>query len=135
LHDVEELARIAIDCGYRIHREIGPGLLESAYEVLLADALQKRGLAVARQKALPLSIGKVRLAEAYWVDLLVQGNLIVEVKSVERLLPLHAKQVLTYIRLAGQPLGILINFGGDTFREGVRRIVDGPSDFAPRQRQ
>jgi GxxExxY protein len=135
LHDVEELARIAIDCGYRIHREIGPGLLESAYEVLLADALQKRGLAVARQKALPLSIGKVRLAEAYWVDLLVQGNLIVEVKSVERLLPLHAKQVLTYIRLAGQPLGILMNFGGDTFREGVRRIVDGPSDFAPRQRQ
>jgi GxxExxY protein len=133
LHDIEELARLSIDCGYRIHREIGPGLLESAYEALLADSLHKSGLHVERQKALPLAIGNVRLAEAYRVDLLINGALIVEVKSVERLLPLHSKQLLTHIRLAHQPLGILMNFGGDTFKEGVRRIVDGPSDFAPRQ--
>jgi GxxExxY protein len=133
LHDVEELPRLAIDYGYRIHREIGPGLLESAYEALLADALQKRGLNVERQKVLPLAIGDVRLTEAYRVDLLINQQLIVEVKSVERLLPLHSKQLLTYIRLAGHSLGILMNFGSDTFKEGVRRVVDGPSNFAPSQ--
>lgn len=132
MDDLEDLARVTIDCGYRIHREIGPGLLESAYEALLADAIQKRGLKVERQKVLPLAFGDVRVAEAYRVDLLVNGQLIVEMKSVERLLPLHSKQLLTYIRLANQRLGILMNFGEDTFKEGVRRIVDGPSDFAPR---
>jgi GxxExxY protein len=131
LHDLEDLARIAIDCGYRIHRDIGPGLLESAYEALLADLLQKHGLGVERQKILPLAYGDVRLPEAYRVDLLVEARLVIEVKSVERLQPLHSKQLLTYIRLAGQPVGILMNFGGDTFKEGVRRVVDGPSNFRP----
>jgi GxxExxY protein len=135
LHDLEELARIAVDCGLHIHKSIGPGLLESAYEALMADVLHRRGLSVERQKPLPLSIGAVRLAEAYRVDLLVEGRLILEIKSVERLLPLHGKQLLTYIRLAGQSLGLLMNFGGDTFREGVRRVVDGPSEFHRQQRR
>lgn len=129
MHDLEKLARNAVDCGYRIHRDIGPGLLESAYEALLLDALQKRGLMVERQKLLPLAYGDVRLAEAYRVDILVEASLIIEIKSVERLQPLHSKQLLTYIRLAKQPLGILMNFGGDTFKEGVRRVVDGLSNF------
>ena len=135
MHDLEELARDVIDAGFGIHREIGPGLLESAYEALLLNALQKRGRQVERQKTLPLAWGNVRLAEAYRVDLLVGGKLIIEIKSVERLLPLHSKQLLTYIRLFKQPLGILMNFGGDTFKEGVRRVVDGPSAFKPLEKR
>jgi GxxExxY protein len=129
LADIEEVARVAVDCGFRIHKELGPGLLESAYEALLEAWLRREDLVVERQKLLPLVFDGVSLADAYRVDLLVDGQLIIEVKSVERLAPLHSKQLLTYIPLARQPIGLLMNFGGETFRDGLRRIVNGAADF------
>ncbi|GAA0866637.1 GxxExxY protein [Sphingopyxis soli] len=122
--NVEELASIAVDCGFHLHKELGPGLLESAYEAIMADQLARRGLNVLRQVPIPLRYGGVELPEGFRADLLIEGRLLVELKSVERLSPLHGKQVLTYLRLLDMPLGLLINFGGETFKEGVKRIVN-----------
>lgn len=122
---LENLASIAIDCGYRLHRDLGPGLLESAYEAIMADQLVRRGVRVERQKPVPIRYDGLELAEGFRADLLLEGRLLVEFKSVERLSPLHSKQVLTYLRLLDLPLGLLINFGGATFKEGVRRIANG----------
>ena len=130
MNDLEKLARAAVDCGFRIHKELGPGLLESVYEAILANALTRNGLTVERQKPLPISFDGVQINEGYRVDLLVERQLIIEVKSVERLVPVHGKQLLTYLRLADQPLGLLMNFGGETFKEGVRRVANNYS-FAP----
>jgi GxxExxY protein len=129
--DIEELARVAIDCGFHIHKELGPGLLESVYEALLAERLRRSGIEAERQKLLPVEFDGLILSEGYRVDLLAGGRLIIEVKSVERLAPVHSKQLLTYIRLAKQPVGLLMNFGGETFRDGLRRIVNGPADIIP----
>ena len=128
--DLEELARIAVDCGFKIHSDLGPGLLESVYEAVLASALLRRGLAVERQTPIPIEYEGVRLTEGFRADLVVGGSLIIEVKSVERLGPIHGKQLLTYLRLTKQPLGLLMNFGGATFREGVKRVVNNHTDFA-----
>lgn len=122
--DVEELASIAVDCGFHLHKELGPGLLESAYEAIMADQLARRELHVLRQVPIPLRYGGVELPEGFRADLLIEGRLLVELKSVERLSPLHGKQVLTYLRLLDMPLGLLINFGGETFKEGMKRIVN-----------
>ena len=127
--DIEQVARVAIDCGFHIHKELGPGLLESVYEMLLAERLSRSGLTVERQKLLPVQFDGLNLPEGYRVDLLVDRRLIIEVKSVERVAPVHSKQLLTYIRLARQPVGLLMNFGGATFREGLQRIVNGPADI------
>lgn len=127
---LEELARETVDCGFRNHKTLGPGLLESVYEALLAECLSRRGISVERQKPLPIIFEGVSLHEGYRVDLSVERSLIVEIKSVERLAPVHGKQLLTYLRLAKQPLGLLINFGGETFKEGVKRVANDYS-FAP----
>jgi GxxExxY protein len=126
--DIEDCARLAVDAGLHLHRELGPGLLESVYEALLADRLARLGLLVERQKLLPVLFDGTILPDGFRVDLLVDEKLIIEVKSVERLAPVHSKQLLTYIRLAKQPVGLLMNFGGATFREGLRRIVNGPAE-------
>lgn len=126
---IEQLARVAIDCGLHIHTELGPGLLESVYEALLAERLSRSGYVVERQKLLPVEVDGLILSDGYRVDVLVAGMLIIEVKSVERLAAVHSKQLLTYIRLARQPVGLLMNFGAETFREGLRRIVNGPADI------
>ena len=127
--DIEECARLAVDAGFHLHRELGPGLLESVYEALLANRLGCLGLTVERQKLLPLVFDGIALSDGFRVDLLVDEKLIIEVKSVERLAPVHSKQLLTYIRLAKQPVGLLMNFGGATFREGLRRVVNGPAEI------
>ncbi|MGE5564101.1 MAG: GxxExxY protein [Bacillota bacterium] len=130
MKDLEELATTAVDCGFSIHRDLGPGLLESVYEAVLADAPNRLGILVERQKPLPISFEGVQINEGYRVDLLIEGTLIIEVKSVERIAPVHGKQLLTYLRLARQPLGLLMNFGGETFKEGVRRVANN-YNFAP----
>jgi GxxExxY protein len=122
---LEALASIVVDFGFHLHRDLGPGLLESVYEAIIADQLAKRGLLVERQKIIPIRYGDVVLAEAFRADLLVEQRLIVELKSVERLSPLHGKQVLTYLRLLNLPLGLLMNFGASTFKEGVKRVANG----------
>lgn len=129
MRDIEELARIAVDAGLHIHKELGPGLLESVYEALIAERLRRSGCEVERQKILPIRYDGIALKNGYRVDLFVDGKLIIEVKSIDRLAPVHGKQLLTYIRLANQPVGLLMNFGGATFREGLQRIVNGPADI------
>jgi GxxExxY protein len=128
--NLEEFARTAVDCGFAIHKELGPGLLESVHEAILADSLNRAGLFVERQKPLPISFQGVQINEGYRVDLLVEGCLIVEIKSVERIAPVHGKQLLAYLRLAQQPLRLLMNFGGETFKEGVKRVANNYA-FAP----
>lgn len=127
---IEEIATVAVDCGFHIHMELGPGLLESVYEALLAEALVQHGLAVTRQQAVPISFRGIVLPEAFRADLIVDNSLIIEVKSVERNAPVHAKQLLTYLRLMKQPLGLLMNFGCETFRDGIKRVVNGHNGFA-----
>jgi iron complex transport system substrate-binding protein len=130
VNDIEETARLAVDCGFQIHQELGPGLLESVYEALLDVKLRRSGLNVERQVPVPISFDGVVLQEGFRVDLLIERSLIIEVKSVERLMPVHGKQLLTYLRLTKQPLGLLMNFGAGTFREGLKRVVNGHTDFA-----
>lgn len=108
----------------RLHRELGPGLLESVYEALLAGRLEAMGYKVARQAPIGIEFDGIRFENAFRIDLLVDGRLIVEVKSIDRLSPVHAKQLLTYLRLSKQPVGLLINFGGETLKEGLRRLVN-----------
>ncbi|WP_033074825.1 GxxExxY protein [Sphingopyxis sp. MWB1] len=122
--DVEELARITLDCGYNLHREIGPGLLETVYEILLEEFLIERGLRVERQKIVPIMFRGRPLDEAFRVDLLLEGRLVIELKSTERHAPVHANQLLTYLRLMGLPLGLLMNFGAPSFKEGVKRLAN-----------
>ena len=126
--DIEDVVSIAIDCGFHLHKDLGPGVLESVYEALLAERLRRRGLLVERQKPLPILFDGIALPEGFRVDLLVDGQLIIEVKSVERLSPLHSKQLLTYLCLAKQPVGLLMNFGAETFKEGLRRIANGAAE-------
>lgn len=128
--EIEELARIVVDCAYKVHCELGPGLLESVYEAVLAKRLGKLGLRVERQKPIAIQFDDIDFEEGFRADLLVEGKLLVELKSAERLTPVNGKQVLTYLRLLNLPLGILVNFGGATFREGVRRIVNNHTETA-----
>jgi GxxExxY protein len=128
---LEELASIAVDCGFHIHKDLGPGLLESVYEAVLAEALSQRGLGIARQQSVPISFRGITLPEAFRADIVIENSLVIEVKSVERNAPVHAKQLLTYLRLMKQPLGLLMNFGCETFRDGVKRVVNGHNSFVP----
>ena len=133
--DIEDLARTSIDCGFHIHKKLGPGLLESVYEAVLAASLQQRGLRVERQKPIAIQFDDLSIAEGFGADLVVEDRLIVEINSVERTAPVHAKQLLTYLRLTEQPLGLLMNFGCETFREGIKRVLNGPSGFITPSRQ
>ena len=120
--DIERLTTAVIDCGYRVHVALGPGLLESVYEAVLADSLETRGLAVERQKTIPIVFEGKTLIEGFRADLIVEQTLIVEIKSVEQLQPVHGKQLLTYLRLAHKPIGLLINFNTELYKDGIRRI-------------
>ena len=128
--NIEELATTAVDCGFKLHERLGPGLLESVYEVVLLESLKRRGLGVERQVTIPIIVDDIFVNEGFRADLLVEGRLLIELKSVERLAPVHMKQVLTYLRLMELPLGLLMNFGAATFREGIRRVVNNHTDFA-----
>ena len=108
----------------RIHRELGPGLLESVYEIVLAGALARKGYKVERQKPVDINYDGLTFAAAFKVDILVEDSLVLELKSVEKLSGAHAKQVLTYLRLIKQPLGLLLNFSGETMKEGIRRLAN-----------
>ena len=125
---IDDLSGDVIGEAIRIHRELGPGLLESVYEMVLAAALSHRGYRVGRQVPVPLEYDGLRFDAAFRIDLLVDERLIVEVRSVEELKRVHAKQVLTYLRLTNQPVGLLLNFCANTMKEGVRRLVN---DYRP----
>ena len=123
--DVEELSAIVVDCGYKLHLEAGPGLLETVYEVVLAKMLTEQGISVRRQVPVPIRLMGMTFEEGFRADIIVEDRLLIELKSVENLMPVHSKQVLTYLRLLKLPLGLLINFGAPTFKDGCKRIVNG----------
>jgi iron complex transport system substrate-binding protein len=122
--EAERLAGLAVDAAYHLHRDLGPGLLESVYETLLATKLERRGIKVVRQKPIDIEYEGTRFRNAFAADLLLNDKLLIELKSVERTAPVHVKQLLTYLRLMDLPLGLLLNFGAATLREGVRRVVN-----------
>jgi len=127
---LEDIARVAVDCGFSLHKGLGPGLLESVYEAVLEQSLARRGLVVERQRPVPISFDGIAVDEGFRADLLVEGRLLIELKSVERIAPVHMKQVLTYLRLMNLPLGLLMNFGAATFREGIKRVANSRGPFA-----
>lgn len=126
--ELESLAREVVDCAYKVHCDLGPGLLETVYEAVLARRIATKGLRVERQKAIAFRFDGIDFDEGFRADLMVEGRLLVELKSSEKLAAVYGKQVLTYLRLLELPLGLLINFGGATFKEGVRRIVNSHND-------
>jgi GxxExxY protein len=131
MKDIDVVSGDVLDVALRLHRDLGPGLLESVYEAVLAGRLVAMGYTVARQRPVDIEFEGLRFEAAFRIDLLVDDRLVVEIKSVECLLPVHAKQLLTYLRLTKQPVGLLINFGGATLKEGVRRLVNNYRPSAP----
>lgn len=120
-----DIAKIVVDTAYKVHRALGPGLLESVYEAVLAHELEKAGLAVERQRPIPIQYNGLVLEEGFRADLVVGDSVIVELKSVETVSPVHKKQLLTYLRLADKRLGLLINFGANMIKDGIFRVVNG----------
>lgn len=131
MNDLEMISADVVDAALHLHRELGPGLLESVYEMVLAASLVRRGYSVTRQQPVDIEFDGMQFTGAFRADLIVEGQLVVEIKSVERLTGAHAKQLLTYLRLMNRPMGLLINFGGETLKEGLRRIVNGYRPSAP----
>ena len=119
------IAKQVVDAAFKIHTTLGPGLLESVYEAVLAYELKQRGLQVVRQQAIPVVYEEVHLEEGFRADLIVEGKVIIELKSVEIISPVHKKQVLTYLRLTNLKLSLLINFGEALIKDGITRVVNG----------
>lgn len=129
---LDEITGGIVDAALKIHIDLGPGLLESVYEVVLARALEKRGLRVERQKVVRFEYDGIVFEEGFRTDLLVDSRVIIEIKSIENLAPVHSKQTLTYLRLLNLQVGLLINFGAPTLKDGPRRIINNlPSSAFP----
>lgn len=122
--ETERIAATAVNCAFRIHNSLGPGMLESAYEALLSELLVREGPRVERQRIIPITLDDIVVDAGFRADLIVEGKLLIELKSIERLAPVHGKQVLTYLRFLDLRLGLLMNFGAPLFKEGLRRIVN-----------
>ena len=120
-----EIGTLVVEAAIAVHRELGPGLLETVYEVVLARELCERGLKVDRQVPVPIRYKDISFDEGFRADLVVEGKVILELKSVERVMAAHKKQVQTYLRLTGYKLGYLLNFGQDVMKTGITRCVNG----------
>lgn len=129
--EIEALARTVVNCGYHLHRDLGPGLLESVYERLLCEALRENGVQFQSQLIVPITYKGIVIDNGFRADILVEHKSLIELKSTENHAPVHAKQLLTYLRLLDLPLGLLMNFGAATFKEGVRRIANNYYSVAP----
>ena len=119
------ITAVIVDAAIVVHRQLGPGLLESAYEEVLSYELRGRGLTVARQVPIPIAYKNLLIPDAFRADMILSGLVLVELKSVETVLPVHAKQVITYLRLSGLKVGVLLNFNSLLLKDGIRRIVNG----------
>lgn len=122
--EIERIASICVDKGFRLHRDVGPGLLESAYEALMYESLRRDGLKVARQGIVAIEHDGIVIEQGFRYDLFVEDKLLIEIKSTDRHAPVHAKQLLTYLRLMDLPLGLLMNFGLGTFKDGIQRLAN-----------
>jgi iron complex transport system substrate-binding protein len=130
---LNEVSGEIVDAALKIHARLGPGLLETVYEVLLAHELERRGHKVERQRPVPIEVDGIRFDEGFRADLIVDGSVVLELKSVEALARVHAKQLLTYLRLLDCRLGLLINFGAPLLRDGIRRVVNRLPELNSRQ--
>lgn len=119
-----ELSRLIVDSAFQIHTKLGPGLFESVYEITMAHELQRRGCRIVRQRVIPVFYEGVKLDLGFRADVIVDRKVIIEVKSVEALAPVHAKQLRTYLRLMDLRLGLLINFNVDLIKNGIKRVVN-----------
>ena len=119
-----EIAKIVVDCCFKIHTSLGLGLLESVYEEILSYELQKRGLIIERQKGLPVQYDELKMELGFRADIIVENKVILELKSLEVLAPVHSKQLLTYLKVTNLKLGLLINFGETLIKDGIHRIVN-----------
>ena len=126
--DENQIGRIVVDAAISVHRELGPGLLETVYEVVLARELRERGLEVERQRPIPIEYRGLKFDEGFRADILVEGKVILELKSVEAVNNTHKKQLLTYLKLTGMKLGYLLNFGEALMKDGITRIVNRLSE-------
>lgn len=120
-----EISKLVVDAAYTVHVALGPGLLESVYETVLCHELRKRGLKVERQVAVPVVYDGLQFEEGFRADIVVEDKVVLELKSVETINPVHKKQTLTYIRLMDKRLGLLLNFGAALMKDGIWRIVNG----------
>jgi len=123
-----EIGSILLDTAIKLHKKLGPGLFENVYEVVLMDHLQKKGLSVQRQVSIPIKFEGKQFDEAFKLDLLIEGKVIIELKSIEKINPTHKKQVLTYLKLTNKKLGYILNFGTELMKDGITRIVNGLPD-------
>ena len=120
-----DIAKQIVDAAFKVHTTLGPGLLESVYEIVLAHEISQKGLRVERQKAIPIEYNGIKFKEGFRADMVVQNLVIIELKSVEKVSSVHKKQLLTYLRLSDKKLGLLINFGSALIKDGISRIVNG----------
>lgn len=120
----ERLISAVIDAGFRLHKELGPGLLESVYETVLSGRLERMGISTIRQMPVNIAVDGIEFVDAYRVDLFIEDWLVVELKAHDRLLGVHIRQAQTYVKLLNQPFGLIMNFGCDTFAEGIRRVYN-----------
>jgi GxxExxY protein len=121
--ETDDVARQIVDAAHKVHSALGPGLVESVYEACLVHELSTRGLKVERQVGMPVKYGRIRLDAGLRLDLVVENRVVVELKAVEDLLPLHTAQILTYLKLSGYRLGFLINFNVTRIKDGIRRLA------------
>lgn len=129
MNTIDLIAKDVVDAAYKIHTKLGPGLLESAYEACLAYELTKRGYQVERQKPQPVIYDGLEIEVGYRLDILVNGEVILELKSVEQVLPIHQAQLMTYLKLSGKTLGLLINFNVPVIKQGIRRVAMNHPDL------
>ncbi|WP_168565492.1 GxxExxY protein [Crateriforma spongiae] len=130
-----EFGKVVVDCAFQVHKALGPGLLESVYEVALLHDIRKRGLNAERQVPIPVQYDGVQFEEGFRADIIVEGLVILELKSVESVHKVHKKQLLTYLRLADKRLGYLINFGEELIKDGISRVANGVDDWGTRRRE
>ena len=124
MNRIDQFSAVAVDEAIRIHRELGPGLFESVYETVLAGRLTARGLEVARQVPVPVTFDGQTFDAAFKLDILVEQCLVIEIKAVDQITNAHSRQLLNYLRLLKQPVGLILNFSGATMKEGIRRLVN-----------
>lgn len=130
MREINQITGEIVDAAYRLHTQLGPGLVESAYRLILMADLTRRGLNVEQEKHISFQYEGISIANGFRVDLLVEGRVVVELKSLEKLAPVHRRQILTYLRLLDLPVGLLINFGAASMNEGLHRVVNDRSSLA-----
>ena len=123
-----EIGTIIVDTAMYLHKSLGPGLLESVYEIVFMKLLVKKGLSVQRQVSVPIEFEGEKFDEGFRIDLFIEGKVIIELKSIEKISPVHKKQLLTYLKLTNTKLGFVINFGGELMKDGIVRIINGILD-------